>query len=179
VRQTVHIQGQGFAPNREFDVALDGVDFGQSNTSSAGGFSTSLIPGGLTFGVSQHVYHLDATDGTTGAGAAFTVTRRAGGRFLATRGNPHTLRAPFEIWGFALNGDSHTVYAHYVGPSGGLRTTVTLGQTGGQCGYLRTRRRSLFPFSAGSGSWTLQLDTSRSYSRHPAGPVARIGVTIG
>jgi hypothetical protein len=174
----VHLQGTGFAPGREFDVAIDGVDFGQSNTNASGGFATPLSPGGLQRGESQHAYHLDASDGTSSARTTFTVTRRTGGRFLATSGNPHNLRAPFEIWGFTLDGSQRSVYLHYVKPSGGLRMTIALGHTTGQCGYMRTRRRRLFPFSPGSGSWTLQLDTQAGYSRHPGGPVTRIGVSI-
>jgi hypothetical protein len=178
VGQRVMIRGTGFAPGREFDVAIDGFDFGQSNTDSAGAFSSSLVPGGIGAGQTQQVHRLDATDGTRTADATFTVTRRAGARLQASSGNPHTLRAPFEVWGFALDGGRRTVYLHYVGPSGHARRTVPIGKTGGQCGHLRTRRRRVFPFSPSLGSWTLQLDTSPSYSRRPGGPVARIRVQI-
>jgi hypothetical protein len=37
----------------------------------------------------------------------------------------------------------------------------------------------VFPFAPTVGQWTIQVDTQRSYSRHPGGPVARIGVQIG
>lgn len=56
--------------------------------------------------------------------------------------------------------------------------TVKLGHTGGQCGYLLTRSRHVFPFDPSVGNWTLQLDTSPSYTRFPRGPVARIGVRL-
>src|SRR5207248_1324784 len=97
--------------------------------------------------VVQHVDHLNATDGTQSADTTFTLTRPAQARFLAKRGNPNTLRAPFQVWGFALDGRVRAVYVHYVSPSGAMRQTVKLGKTGGQCGYLRTRRVRVFPFA--------------------------------
>jgi hypothetical protein len=178
VGQRVKVTGAGFAAGRMFDVAVDGIDFGQSTTDAAGRFSSALIPGGLGAGEAQHVDHLDATDGTGRADSKFTVTRTTGGRFLASSGNPHTLRAPFEVWGFAPGGGRLTVYLHYVSPAGNPRTTFTIGHTGGQCGYLRTRRRRVFPFSPAIGTWTLQLDTHATYARSPGGPVARIRVKI-
>jgi hypothetical protein len=179
VGQSVSVQGAGFAADRKFDVTVDGVDFGTSTTDSSGAFSTSLRPGGLGANQPQLIEHLAASDGTAAANAVFTVTRKAGARFLATSGNPHTLRSKFQVWGFSMRGGRLPVYLHYVSASGHARKTVSLGQTGGQCGYLLTGSRRVFPFSPGVGSWTLQVDTHRSYARRPGGPVARIGVTIG
>lgn len=178
VGQKVSVLGTGFAPSRAFDVSVDGIDFGQSTTTASGAFASSIIPGGLGAGLAQFVHRLDATDGTTDAHTTFTVTRRAGARFLAATGNPHTLRAPFEVWGFALDGRRKAVYVHYVAPSGRARTTSTLGTVGGQCGYLRTKARRVFPFSPSVGRWTLQVDTSRRYAKRPPGPVSRIRVQI-
>ena len=178
VGQKVKIAGSGFAPSRRFDVAVDGIDFGQSTTNVAGAFSSSLIPGGLGAGLAEYVHHLDATDGTLSADARFTVTRAAGARFLSTSGNPHTLRAPFEVWGFSLAGARRAIYLHYVAPSGRPGRSYGLGTAAGQCGYLRTRARRVFPFSPGVGTWTLQVDTSRRYLKHPKGPVTRIRVQI-
>jgi hypothetical protein len=178
VGQRVGVTGSGFAPGRTFDVAIDGVDFGQSRTDAAGAFSSSLIPGGLGAGIAQHVDHLDATDGTTSARAAFTVTRSVGARFLAATGNPNTLRAPFEAWGFALDGKRKRLYVHWVAPSGRARATAILGRTAGQCGYLRTRARRVFPFSPSRGTWTLQVDAHARFARHAAGALARIRVRV-
>jgi hypothetical protein len=178
VGQKVSVTGSGFAHGRQFDVAIDGVDFGQSTTDASGAISARLIPGGLPAGVAQHVDQLEATDGTLSAASTFTVTNPAGARFLATSGNPHTLQAPFEIWGFSLSGARQSVYVHYVSPSGSGRRTFALGQTSGQCGYLRTGRRRLFPFSPSLGTWTIQLDTRAGYAARPGGPVSRIRVQI-
>ena len=178
VGQPVQFSGSGFAASRTFVVSIDGIYFGASKTNSSGKFATSLRPGGLGADQAQRVVHLDATDGTATAGAVFTVTRSTGARFIASSGNPHTLRAPFEIWGFGLDGMPQTVYLHYISPLARVRLTVMLGRTGGQCGYLRTSTRRVFPFSASLGNWTLQLDTRANYSSRPGGPVARIRVMI-
>lgn len=178
VGQRVALKGVGFAPSQMYDVAIDGVDLGQNTTDAIGAFSTSLIPGGLGAGVIEHVYHLDATDGTASAAAGFTVTRRTGGRFLASSGSPRSLRAPFEVWDFARSNRSTPVYLHYVTPQGRVRRTVLLGHTGGQCGFLKTARRKVFPFSPSFGTWTLQLDARRTYSNRPGAPVTRIRVVV-
>lgn len=178
VNQRVMVTGSGFAPSRPFTVTIDGVYFGKSTTDANGGFRSSLLPGGLGAGQAEHVDHLVASDGTGSGATKFTLTRKAGARFLATRGNPHTLRAPFEVWGFALDGASKPVYIHYVSPAGSVRKTVLLGHTSGQCGYVLTHKRRVFPFSPSKGSWTLQLDTDQAYTAQPAAPVTRIRVKI-
>ena len=178
VGQKVTVTGTGFAAERMFDVSVDGIDFGQSTTNASGTFESSIIPGGLGAGLAQFVHHLDATDGTTNAATTFTVTRATGARFLAATGDPHTLRAPFEVWGFALDGRRRPVYLHYIMPSGRPGRTFALGRTSGQCGYLRTKAQRVFPFSPAVGTWTLQVDTSSRYTKRRQGPVSRIRVRI-
>ncbi len=178
VGQTVQLAGQGFGPYSSYVVTIDGVYLGQRSTDGSGTLAVPIYPGGLPAGAAQHVEQLAVSDGTTTAASTFTLTRRAGARVLASGGSPRTLSAAFQVWGFSLSGTPLQVYVHYVNPRGRLRTTTALGSTGGQCGYLRTARRRLFPFSVASGTWTLQLDTSRSYQRRQLAPVARIRVTI-
>lgn len=186
VGQRIAITGSGFAASRMFEVAVDGIDFGVSTTDPQGAFTASVIPGGLGANVVQEVHILSASDGTSLTRAAFTVTRTAGARILAATGTAATLRAPFQVWGFGLDHGKPTrlalggtpAYVHYVSPRQRLQMTVPLGQTGGQCGYLRTARRRVFPFIPSPGSWTLQVDASRIYSGHPAGPVAKITVRV-
>jgi hypothetical protein len=179
VGQPVSVGGSGFAANRTFTVTIDDVYFGRSTTDSNGAFSTSLRPGGLAANQAQLVEHLAASDGSTTARTTFTVTRTPGARFLASGGNVRTLKARFQVWGFSRTGARLPLYLHYVSGSGRLHRTVSLGHTGGQCGYLLTASRRVFPFAPSVGAWTLQVDTRHGYSRHPPGPVARIGVRIG
>jgi hypothetical protein len=178
VGNAVRFSGSGFAPDRTYDVAVDGVDFGRSKTDSAGSVSDHIVPGGLPAGVPQSADRLDISDGTTEATTTFTASRSAGARFLASTGDPRTLSAPFQVWGFSPRGAAVDVYLHYVSPSGNARSTLRLGRAGGQCGYLVTRRERVFPFSSSTGTWTLQVDTHRGYSSRPSGAVARIYVRI-
>jgi hypothetical protein len=178
VGNSVALYGSGFAHLRTYDVAVDGVDFGQAKTDADGGFATHFSPGGLGAGVVQNVHRVDATDGTSDAAATFTVTRQTGGRFEVGRGDPRRLRAPFQAWGFSMDGTARALYLHYVSPTGKARTSVSLGKTGGQCGYLVTRRIRMFPFSPSVGRWTLQVDTASAYSAKPTGPWTRIRVVI-
>ena len=189
VGQPVAITGIGFAPTRTFQLTLDGIDLGTSTTNVLGGFTATIRPGGLGANRVQEIEGLTATDGTSTSKATITVTRKTGGRVIVTGGTTvTTLRAQFQVWGFAFVGGmppaSATtstklpVYVHYVSPRKTLRRTVAVGNTGGQCGYLRSTARRLFPFVPSAGSWTLQLDTSRSYSKHPAGVVTRIDVRV-
>jgi hypothetical protein len=179
VGQPVRVSGSGFTLGQLYDIAIDGVDFGQSRIDPSGSFAATLVPGGLGAGIIQHVDQLDATDGILDATTHFTLTRAAGARFLGPPGNAATLRASFQAWGFALDGTKRPVHLHYVSASGASSSTVYLGRTSGQCGYLQTAPRPVFPFSATPGNWILQLDTRRRYAERPSGPVARISVRVG
>jgi hypothetical protein len=188
VGERVAIAGSGFPPSRSFVVAVGGVDFGMGTTDANGDFTASLIPGGLGANIVQAVHVLSADDGTSLIGTTFTVTRTTGARILASTGTAASLRAPFQVWGFGLVHDKPpayvsgpvrvALYVHYLSPGKRLKTTIPLGRTGGQCGYLRTPLRHVFPFAPSRGSWTLQVDSSPTYSAHPMGPVARIKVGV-
>jgi hypothetical protein len=189
VGQRVAITGSGFAASRMYEVAVDGINFGLKTTDAFGGFTASLIPGGLGANIVQAPHALSASDGTSLTRTAFTVTRTTGARVLpGVGGTATTFRAPIQVWGFALTHGKPVasavapkrlpVYVHYVSPRGKLRKTVTLGRTGGLCGYLRTARRRVFPFVPARGTWTLQVDTNPRYSRLAAGPAAKIKLLV-
>jgi hypothetical protein len=178
VGQTVRLTASGFAPSRTYTVTIDGVYFGQSTTSSSGGFTIPVHPGGLPAGVPQHADRLQVSDGTSQASTTFTLTRSPGARIETSGGGAQSLSGRFQLWGFALKGTTRSVYVHYLNPSGQLRKTVSIGRTGGRCGYLLTRRRPVFPVALSPGTWTLQLDSHRAYRRRPSGPVTRIRVGI-
>ncbi|MDQ6777363.1 MAG: hypothetical protein M3071_14350 [Actinomycetota bacterium] len=187
VGQRVAITGTGFAAARTYQVAVDGLDFGFSTTDASGAITGSLIPGGLGANVVQEAHVLSASDGTTQTDTTFTVTRTTGARIVTTTGAAATLGAPFQVWGFALDHGKPTsasgptrlpVYVHYVDPHKHAITTVPIGHTRGQCGYLRTRARRVFPFVPSRGTWTLQVDSEAVYSAHPVGPEANIPVKV-
>lgn len=172
VGHKVRVAGRGFLPRAIYDLAVDGVDFGQSRIDSHGAFHASLRPGGLAAGQAQLVHRLTASDGVRDVSAPFTVTRATGALVGAGRGTSIGRTVPFEAWDF---GRRHRIYVHYV--LGRSVRTIVLGRAGGQCGYLR-RRRPLFPFHPRAGEWTLQFDTAHAYS-HTAKRVARVAVTVG
>ncbi len=178
VGQPVALRGIGFAPSVPYAVSIDGVYFGLSRTNAAGAFASTLRPGGFGAGEVQAVDRIQATDGTSTERTSFTLTRAPGGRILASGGDPRTVRAPLEVWGFARDGRPRTVYLHYLTPAGHPRATYALGETGGQCGFLRTSRHRVFPFPPSVGDWTFQFDTRPRFSPHPRGPVARIHVLL-
>jgi hypothetical protein len=159
-------------------VSIDGVYLGGRTTDSTGSFSVPIHPGGLPAGAAQHLDSLQVTDGTITAQTTFMLTRSAGVQITNTAGGASSLSGQFLIWGFSLTGVARPVYVHYLTPAGRVKKTVSLGTARGQCGYLRTARRRVFPFSVYPGTWTLQLDTLRSYARTAAAPRVRIRVVI-
>ena len=178
VGQRVKLRGSGFSPQVPYDIALSGVDFGQSLTDAGGDLAASLIPGGLGAGQIQSVDDLSASDGSHLAGTRFTLTRSTGALFAAGTGTSPRRKVPFRVWDFAPTGPAVRVFLHYVSPAGRAGATVPLGATTGQCGTL-TATRPLFSFAPGPGTWTLQFDTQARYHPHPAGKVARLRVVVG
>lgn len=179
VGQAVQLRGSGFAPRRTYVVTVEGVYFGKRQTDGQGGFAIAVYPGGLPKGAAQHVDRLEVSDGSSAATTTFTLTRRPGARVTdISGGSPQTLTGRFQVWGYAMRGVPRAVYVHYVDPAGRARRTVRLGTAGGQCGYLHTGRRRVFPLALYAGVWTLQVDTRRSYRRRRGGPVTRILVRI-
>jgi len=139
----------------------------------------SPVPGGLPAGAAQHRDRVTVDDGTGNtASTSFTLTRRALALLTDVRKTSKGETGRFKVWGFSLDGSARQVYLHYVGPSGHLHRTVTLGTTGGACGQLVSKRELFVPFSLSRGTWTLQVDTRRTYTRRPDGPSSRIRVKV-
>lgn len=179
LKQPVTLTGTGFAPLRTYTLTIDGVYFGQDTSDPQGRLvPRPVLPGGLPAGYAQSVEHVQASDGISSASTTFTLSRPAGGRFVAISGGGTAINAGVEVWGYSLTGRRRRVYLHLVDPSGHARRTTSLGQTGGQCGYLRSRSQRLFPFTPSRGRWTFQIDLKRTYARHPKGPVQRIPVSV-
>jgi hypothetical protein len=179
VGQAAQLSGSGFAPSTSFTVMLDGVFLGSNKTGSDGSFSIPLHPGPLPRGAAQHTDKATVDDGTGHiASTSFTVTRKAVALLTGLRKTSRGETGRFKLWGFSLDGSTRQVYVHYVGPAGGVHRTVKLGSTRGACGWLVSRRELFVPFSLSKGTWTLQVDTRRTYARRPDGPVSRIQVGI-
>lgn len=178
VGQQVRVRGSGFGASVPYDLAVDGIDFGQSLTDANGAFATGFYPGGLAAGQAQIRDQLTVSDGRASASAAVTVTRGTGALFGAGSGGSPRRLVPFQVWDFAPRGPEVRVYLHYVSARRRAGATVLLGRTAGQCGAIVTGPRQLFPFTPSRGIWTLQFDTARRYSPTVAGKVARLAVAI-
>src|SRR4051812_41403055 len=112
------------------------------------------------------VFMLALLAAPSAAGASGPPARAAarckafGADFSPSAGDPQKLRVRFTVAKFGRN---RPVYLHYVGPNHHLKRTIRLGTARGRCGYLRTDRRKLFPFTARPGTWRLRFDTRRHY----------------
>ena len=143
-----HDRRQRVRAARTFDVTVDGIYFGQSTTDAHGAFSSSLILRRPRRPVSRRPSTTSTRrDGTSSARRRVHRDPRGRRRFLSTRGNPHTLRAPFEVWGFSLAGSARGDLPALRGASRAGRPTG-LGTAAGQCGYLRTSARTGVPVLA-------------------------------
>jgi hypothetical protein len=159
------LTGSGFAPNAPLTIARDGTPIGTATTDALGAMAVSFPTPRLTPPRKQRAHRLTVSDGMT---TAITTLRVSAfdADFRPGTGNPATLRVRFSLAGFALLDSAPSVYVHYVRPNGRLRRTVRLGRARGACGHIsRTARRKLFPFRAERGTWRLQFDTRRTYSR--------------
>ncbi|MFL5818570.1 MAG: hypothetical protein ACJ76L_13340 [Conexibacter sp.] len=181
----LRMTANGLTPNAPLTVALDGtqLSYGDGSTptaDAAGSFVSSFTTPVLAPGVPQQRHVLAVGDGRRRPKTRFTVTRPEGGDFQPSSGNPSTLRARFRVWGFALSAGAErvSVWLHWVSPSGRVRRSAALGNTGGDCGALTTAPRRVFPFDAEAGRWVLVLDTSRRYRVQTNGPRAKIPVHV-
>lgn len=169
-RDTVQLTGAGFTPNAAYQVTLDGQPLtgGNGRIDGAGNMSGRFVApsvAGISQVARQHRFRLGVQEGANQPVLSFTVSRLFAS-FRPATGNPTSLRVRFSLYGFGLQGDRRPpVYVHYVGPSGRLGRTTRLGTAGGDCGFLRTSRRRLFAFSPRRGTWRLQFDTRRGYTR--------------
>jgi len=166
----VVVAGSGFTPRAPYTVTLDGQAVPQATGAAdgmgaiMGTFTLHLSALGPT--VRYHTYTLGVQQPTTSATTQFTLSQFAAD-FTPARGDPDRLRVRFHVVGFGLDpaAPNPLVYLHYVRPDGHLRKTVLLGRANGPCGAIRrTRRRRLFPFHTGRGTWKLQFDTRRNFA---------------
>jgi hypothetical protein len=181
----LRIDATGLTPRAPLTVALDGQPLryrnGATPVADAGGsFASSFATPALAPGVPQRRHALVVSDGVHRPGAHFTVTRPTGADFQPATGDPRTLRARFDVWGFALGGGApHArVWLHWIGPAGKVRANALLGVAGGDCGALTSAPRRVFPFDPRPGRWVLVLDTHRRYRAQASGPRAKIPVHV-
>jgi hypothetical protein len=185
----LRMTASGLTPDASLTVTLDGqrLRYGDGSTPTAdgaGAFASSFATPALAPGSAQQRHVLGVSDGRHRPRARFTVSRPAGADFQPSAGDPRTLRARFDVWGFALavevadRTSRMPVWLHWLSPAGKVRQNALLGTTGGACGALTTAPRRVFPFAPEAGRWMLVLDTHRRYRVQASGPRAKIPVHV-
>jgi hypothetical protein len=183
----LRLTASGLTAGAPLTVVLDGraLRYGDGSTPTAdvaGSFASSFATPALASGATQEHHVLVVGDGRHEPRARFTVTRPTGAAFAPAGGDPRTLRARFEAWGFALAAPAGRpglpLWLHWVSPAGETRRSAPLGTAGGDCGALTTRPRRVFPFDPEAGRWLLVLDAHRRYRVHADGPRAKIPVHV-
>jgi hypothetical protein len=181
----LRIDASGLTPQAPLTVTLDGRALGYRNgatpvADASGAFASSFATPSLASGVFQRRHVLVVSDGAHSPRARFTVTRPTGADFQPATGDPRTLRARFDVWGFALGGGPRRlrVWIHWIDPAGKVRANAALGVTSGACGALTSAPRPVLPLDPRPGRWVLVLDAHRRYRVHASGPRAKIPVHV-
>lgn len=154
------LTGSGFRPRATWTAKLGGTKrIGTGRIDRSGEirarFTAPVYHG--TKGTRE--YTLSVTDGSHVASTTFQMTP-LDASFSPHTGNPATLRVRWRVLGL---GPKHGVYVHYVTPKRRLKRTLRIGTTRGPCGSLKTGPIALFPFRYSYGTWTFQIDASRTY----------------
>lgn len=170
------VVGAGFTAGDSISLSAGGA-FGDATAESNGAFATTIAAPALsTIGPAAHRFTLtakDETNGTTQASTSFWVANLA---FAITpRSGEPWRHVKFTFSGFEKN---KTIYGHYV--HGRHVITERFGRAKGSCGQLKARAR-LFPGGRPKyGSYTVQMDQSRRYSKKSLPRVdSRISISRG
>ena len=158
--EDLQVGGTGFTPFGQVRLTRDAVPIGTLTADGNGAFAGKLTvaqPRGV------RTKRFTATDLADPSVSAFVPLQVSAlsldvGPAAARAGRPLRVRAR----GFTTG---RTLYAHVV--KGRYRRNVRVGRLRGPCGTLSVRRR-IFPGNLGSGRYTVQYDTRRTYSRRTA-----------
>jgi len=172
VATPVALSGNGFTPNAEFQVNLDGTPLpnGTGTMDGLGALSGKFTATPLaTLNRRQKQWTVRVDEGANTATTTF-FTSDIFADFTPASGNPAKLKVNWVANGFKLaqadTSVNPSVYLHYIRPNRKRKVTVKLGTATGPCGELKkTKKRKLFPFKAERGLWQLQVDTNKKFKR--------------
>jgi hypothetical protein len=174
-REAVDVGGSGFTPGAIVDVAIDGAVVRTVQADVLGSLPPQVLqapdqPRG------ERPFSVTAAQRGNPANA---VTLTSNVTALNLRVDPHrarpSKRVTFRGRGFTGPGG---VYAHYLF-KGRLRRTVTLtSAVAGPCGTFKARRRQIPVRHPRTGTWTLQVDQQRRYSRAPDSVFVRVSIIV-
>jgi hypothetical protein len=155
--ETVDLLGGGFTPFGPVDVSDGSGSLGTLDSDAGGAISSPL-----TLGYDSGRVTFTATDMTTaGLAASTSLLVSAPDVTIRPRNGPAGRRVRITAKGFATG---PTLYAHVRRRSTGRVRNVRIGALAGACGKTSVRKR-IFPSGAPSGSYLVQFDTYRRFSR--------------
>ena len=155
--QKVTFGGNGFSPNGSVKVTSDGAQIGILSTDVNGVFN-GILTVGQPKGQKTKAYA--ATDLANPAlTASLNLTVSALDVNVRPRSGRPGRRLRINARGFV---GSRNLYAHVL--RGHTRRNVRIGRLKGDCGLLKKRKR-VFSNGARSGTYTVQFDGKRHYSR--------------
>jgi hypothetical protein len=174
-REGIDVVGNGFTANAMVDLALDGQVERTIQADANGNLPPQVLQAPFQ-ARRERAFSLSATERGNPANAV-TLTSNVTALSLGVqprRARP-SKRVTFRGRGFT---NADPVYAHYLF-KGRLRKTVTLERrTGGPCGTFTSRRRQIPVKRPKTGTWTLQVDQQRRYSRAPRSVFIRVSIVV-
>jgi hypothetical protein len=174
-REAVDVGGSGFTPGAIVDVAIDGALVRTVQADALGNLPPQVLQapdqprGERPFSVTA------AQRGNPANAVRLTSNVTALNLGVRPRRARPSRRVTFRGRGFTGPGG---VYAHYLF-KGRLRKTVTLASAvAGPCGTFKARRRQIPVPHPRTGTWTLQVDQQRRYSRAPDSVFVRVSIIV-
>jgi hypothetical protein len=160
-QQPIAVTGGGFTPGAAVKLTFaDGTYAGQLTADAAGNITgTASAPVLTATELSSTVTATDQANPAVTAAAPLQISKLQVST-VPSRARPHST-VTYRARGFTPGG---TLYGHYIFKNK-LRKNVRVGKVTGPCGTI-TRRMDLLPLRRiRYGSWTVQFDLRKSYSR--------------
>jgi hypothetical protein len=174
-REAVDVVGSGFTPGAIVDVSLDGEVQRTVQADLAGNLPAQVLQ-------APHQPSRDRAFSVTAvergnAANAVTLDSRVTALNLGIQPRLARPSNPVTFRGRGFTGPGR-VYAHYLF-KGRLRRTVTFARAPrSPCGTFTARRRQIPVERPRTGTWTLQVDQQKRYSRAPASVVVRVSIVV-
>lgn len=177
ITESVALRGSGFTANSRVDVSIDGVDAVTGVQIDGNG---NLPPGAIKAPYIRKGSRKFVVTVTEQGNPAQTVSTPSRVTALRVDVKPSRARPRSRITfrGTGFTGKQRTIWAHYVrGNSRKAKKTVRLGRAKGVCGSFKVKRRQ-FPFTPRTGTWTVQIDQQKRYSKRPNSVFVRLQIVV-
>jgi len=174
-REGVDVIGSGFTPGAIVDVSLDGQVQRTVQADPAGNLPAQVLQAPHQPS-RERAFNVTAAERGNAANAVTLGSRvTALNLGIKPRRARPSKRVTFRGRGFTGPG---RVYAHYLF-KGKVRRTVTLARAPrSPCGTFTARRKQIPVKRPRTGTWTLQVDQQRRYSRAPASVFVRVSIVV-